>query len=76
MKKIDIASRLKMSGYRPLEPFALVGPGVKLLGINGSYSVVSGATTGNYATDMMLFQVSTSKQDVFPTQPGYSGDSG
>jgi hypothetical protein len=74
MKKIDIASRLKMSGYRPLEPFALVGPGVKLLGINGSYSVVSGATTGNYATDMMLFQVSTSKQDVFPTQPGYSGD--
>lgn len=74
MKKIDIASRLKMSGYRPLEPFALVGPGVNLKGVNGSYSVVTGAATTNYATDMMLFQVNSTTQNIFPTQPGYAGD--
>lgn len=77
MKKIDITSRLKMSGYRPLEPFALVGPKIPIRGSNGSYSVVNG-TPGSpvpiYATDMLLFQTTPTTQDILPTQNSYAGD--
>jgi len=74
MKKIDITTRLKMSGYRPLEPFALVGPGIPIKGTNGAYSVVTGAATTTYATDMLLFQTTATTQDILPTQNAYAGD--
>jgi hypothetical protein len=76
LKQINITSRLKMSGYRPLEPFALVGPGIPLRGSNGTYSVVNGvASTTTFATDMLLFQTSSTVQDILPTQNAYAGDS-
>ena len=75
MKKIDITSRLKMSGYRPLEPFTLVGPGVPIKGLPGSYSLVTGANTTAYAMDMMLFQTSPTEQNILADQlTSYTSD--
>ena len=67
LKTIDITRRLGMNGYRPLEPFALVGPNVPLLGVNGSYSILNGTGGGIFATDMMLFKKGTTV-DVSVTQ--------
>jgi hypothetical protein len=59
LKTIDIANKLGMNGYRPLEPFSLVGPNVPLLVDSGSFSVLKGTNTGIFATDMMLFKEGT-----------------
>jgi hypothetical protein len=67
LKTIDITQRLGMNGYRPLEPFSLVGPNVRLLGSNNSYSILTGTSSGIFAADMMLFKKGTTV-DVSATQ--------
>ncbi len=59
LKTIDITQKLNMNGYRPLEPFSLVGPDVPLQLVGGKYSIAP-AATGSYATDMMLFKAGNS----------------